>query len=90
MAKVTPNIASTIVAGVMKKKVAMNPTKSCGGQTSSFAGLDPMYTAGDRQKMVPSNKFSQRNSGNGNKVFINEAKRPGTDNLDEKFYAHIA
>ena len=89
MAKVTPNIASTVVAGVMNKKVAMNPSKSV-GHTSTFAGFDPKYTAGDRQKITPSDKYSARNSGNGNKIFVNEARRPGVDGIDEKFYAHIA
>lgn len=86
---VTPNIASTVVAGVINKKVAINPIKSVNGITSKFAGFDPTYTAGDRQKVNPADHFAARNA-SGMKVFTNEAKRPGTDNVDEKFYAHIA
>lgn len=86
---VTPNIAGLTVPGVINKKVAMNPNKSIDGVTSTFAGFDPSYTAGNIQKVMPADKFSARNS-SGMKVFTNEAKRPGTDNLDQAFYAHIA
>lgn len=90
MANVTPNIASTTVAGVIKKRLAINPTKSVEGQTSTFAGFDPNYTPGQTQKITPSDKYASRNSGNGNKIFINEAQRPGRDGIDQTFYAHIA
>lgn len=90
MAKVTPNIAGLTVPGVVKKANAVNPTKSVTGQTSEFAGFDPTYAPGNVQRVVSGDKFSARNAQSGHKVFTNEAKRPGTDNIDQAFYAHIA
>ena len=82
MAKVTPNIAGTGVPGVIVKKVAINPTKSIHGQTSTFAGLDPEYVAGGTQRGSSTSKYSR--------VFSNESKRAGTDGNEQAFYAHIA
>lgn len=90
MAKVTPNIASELTPGVISKVTAINPNKSINGQTSNFAGFDPTYSAGGIQKVTDSNKYSARNAQSGHKVFTNEAKRPGTDPIDQRFYAHIA
>ena len=88
MAKVTPNVASMVVPGVVKKVVAKNPSMSP-GSTSAFAGFNPARQAGDTAKGVDGSHFAARNAGNGNKVFVNEAKRSGTDNIDQAFYAHI-
>lgn len=89
MAKVTPNIAGLQVAGIITKKTAINPNKSIMGETSTFAGLDPTYTPGGTQRSTPADKYASRNAGS-MKVFTNESKRPGTDNTDHPFYAHIA
>ena len=89
MAKVTPNIASNLTPGVTILRKPSNPSKSP-GQTSQYAGFNPEYAAGDTQKSVGSNHFASRNSQGGHKVFTNEAKRPGTDNVNQKFYAHIS
>ena len=89
MAKVTPNIAGLTVPGVINKRIAVNPNKSIGSVTSDFAGLDPTYSSGNTQRVVGGDHFSARNAGS-MKVFKNEAKRPGTDNIDQAFYAHIS
>lgn len=90
MAKVTPNVAGLTVAGVINKRIAINPTKSVIGQVSNFAGFDPSYTPGNTQKIMPAQKYSDRNAQSGHIVFTNESKRPGTDQMNQAFYAHIA
>ena len=89
MARVTPNIAGLTVPGVVNKVVAKNPSMSP-GNTSTFAGFNPERQSGDIVKRVDGSHFSARNAQSGAKVFVNEAKRPGTDNIDQYFYAHIA
>ena len=90
MAKVIPNIATELTPGVITKRTAVNPSKSIIGETSTYAGFNPEYTAGGTQKVMPGQKYSDRNAQSGHIVFTNECKRPGTDHIDQTFYAHIA